>query len=155
MLVAMNDMRDQIQTFVRRFGLLNTACREECCGQQVSMVQSHILGEVRRLIAPSMQRVADELAIDITTFSRQASRLQEKGLLERVGSPDDRRVTLLTLTDEGEAVLRRIDAYMDDRLGRAFAGMSAFEQETVLRSLELLNNAIGRTDTRESIACRN
>lgn len=151
----MNDMRDQIQTFVRRFGLLNAACREECCGQQVSMVQSHILGEVRRLNNPSMQRVADELGIDITTFSRQASRLQVKGLLERVGSPDDRRVTLLALTGEGEAVLRRIDAYMNDRLGRAFGCMSAFEQETVLRSLELLNSAIGRPDTEETIACCN
>ena len=60
----MESVREELQLFVRRFGLLNASCCDECCGQQVSMVQSHILFEIRRRGSPSMQRVAEELGMD-------------------------------------------------------------------------------------------
>ncbi len=147
------NIREQLQIFVRRYGLLNAACCDECCGEQVSMVQSHILFEVRRLDSPSMQRVSDELGIDITTFSRQVKGLEGKGLVARRVSPDDRRVTLLALTAEGRVVLDKIDRYMAERLERIFGQMSLFERETVVRSLGLLNEAIARSDQGGTIAC--
>jgi DNA-binding MarR family transcriptional regulator len=141
----MESVREELQFFVRRFGLLNASCCDECCGEQVSMVQSHILFEIRRIGSPSMQRVAEELGMDVTTFSRQAKGLEGRGLIVRQVSPDDRRVSLLGLTDEGEQVLVKIDRFMVDRLGRIFSHMSAFEQETVVRSLGLLNDAVARS----------
>src|ERR1039457_3899778 len=108
----METIREQLQIFVRRFGLLNASCCDECCGEQVSMAQSHILFEVRRLENPAMQQVAEELGLDVTTFSRQAKSLESKGLVARRVSPDDRRVTLLSLTSEGQRVLGKIDRYM-------------------------------------------
>lgn len=150
-----NNVREQLQIFVRRYGLLNAACCDECCGEQVSMVQSHILFEVRRLGSPSMQRVSDELGIDITTFSRQVKGLEGKGLVARRVSPDDRRVTLLGLTTEGRGVLDKIDRYMTERLERIFGQMTVFERETVVRSLGLLNEAIARSDQEGTIACCN
>ena len=149
----METVREKLQIFARRFGLLNASCCDECCGEQVTMVQSHILFEVRRLDSPAMQRVADELGIDITTFSRQVKGLEIKGLIMRRVSPDDRRVNLLELTDEGRRVLGQIDSYMARRLERIFGGMSAFERETVVRSLGLLNEAIGSADQEGEIAC--
>lgn len=140
----MDSIREQIQIFVRRFGLLNASCCDECCGEQVSMVQSHILFEVRRVGSPAMQQVAEELGVEITTFSRQIKTLEAKGLVSRRVSPDDRRVTLLGLTDEGVRVLTQIDSYMTKQLDHIFGGMSLFERETVVRSLGLLNNAVNR-----------
>ena len=55
----MESIREQLQIFTRRFGLLNESCCDECCGQQVTMTQSHILFEVRRSGSPSMQQVAE------------------------------------------------------------------------------------------------
>jgi DNA-binding MarR family transcriptional regulator len=138
----MESMREQLQLFTRRFGLLNESCCDECCGEQVSMTQSHILFEVRRLGNPSMQQVAEALGIDITTFSRQAKGLDAKGLISRTVSPDDRRVTLLGLTTAGRQVVEKIDRYMASRLEKIFGGMSRFERETVVRSLGLLNEAV-------------
>jgi DNA-binding MarR family transcriptional regulator len=140
----MESVREQLQIFTRRFGLLNASCCDECCGEQVSMVQSHILFEVRRLENPSMQRVAEELGMDITTFSRQVKSLEKKGLVARRVSPGDRRVSLLGLTDSGRQVLEKIDGYMAGRLEQVFACMSDFERETVVRSLGLLNKAVAR-----------
>ncbi|MBK5276753.1 MAG: MarR family transcriptional regulator [Desulfuromonadales bacterium] len=147
----MNTIRDYLQVFVRRFGLLAAACCDECCGEQVSMAQSHILFEVRRQPCSSMQRIADELGLDVTTFSRQVKGLEGKGLVARRVSPDDRRVSLLDLTPAGSGVLDRIDVYMEERVGRIFARMSAFEQETVTRSLGLLNNALAREADEEFV----
>jgi DNA-binding MarR family transcriptional regulator len=140
----MNSIREELQVFVRRFGLLNASCCDECCGEQVSMAQSHILFEVRRLESPSMQQVAEELGMDVTTFSRQAKTLETKGLISRCVSPNDRRVTLLELTVTGRQVLEKIDGYMATQLEKLFSNMTSFERETVVRSLGLLNNAIAR-----------
>lgn len=154
----MESVREQLQIFVRRFGLLNASCCDECCGERVSMAQSHILFEVRRRPGSPMQRIAEELGLDVTTFSRQVKGLETKGLVERRVATEDRRVSLLELTRAGAAVLDKIDTYMAARIGRIFGEMSGFEQETVTRSLGLLNDALERVEGAEaqqkgSIAC--
>jgi DNA-binding MarR family transcriptional regulator len=140
----MESIREQLRIFTRRFGLLNESCCDECCGEQVSMTQSHILFEVRRSGSPSMLHVAEELGIDVTTFSRQAKALEAKGYISRRVSPDDRRVTLLELAGAGGQVLEKIDHYMAARLEKVFGGMTQFERETVVRSLGLLNEAVAK-----------
>ncbi|MFZ4855600.1 MAG: MarR family winged helix-turn-helix transcriptional regulator [Desulfuromonadaceae bacterium] len=140
-------IRDELQLFVRRFGLLNAACCDECCGEQVSIVQSHILFEVRRVGAPSMQQVADELGVDITTFSKQVKLLESRGLVSKSVAPDDRRVSLLGLTDNGRQVLGQIDRYMETRVEQIFSVMTPFERDVVTNSLALLNGAIARIDS--------
>lgn len=140
----MESVREKLQIFARRFGLLNAACCDECCGEQVSLAQSHILFEIRRLGAPSMQQVAEELGMDVTTFSRQAKGLEGRGLIARTVSPEDRRVSLLGLTEAGADVLKRIDRYMAGRIELIFSTMTDFERETVTRSLGLLNDAVAR-----------
>ena len=149
----MNNLHEQISVFTRRMGHLNAACCDECCGEQVSMIQSHILAEVRRLEIPSMQRVAGELGMDVTTFSRQAKTLEEKGLLSRRVSRDDRRVFLLGLTAEGALMLERIDRFMAQRLEQVFAGMTPFELESVVRSLGLLNGVLTHAGFRKKVEC--
>ena len=98
------------------------------------MAQSHILLEVRRLGSPSMLQVAQELGVDVTTFSRQIKALEARALISREVSSDDRRVMLLGLTAEGARVLERIDGYMAARLGKVFDGMTPFERETVVEA---------------------
>jgi len=141
----MQNVREELQIFVRRFGLLNASCCDECCGEQLSIAHSHILFEVRRTANPSMQRVAEELGLDITTFSRQIKTLEEKGLIHRRVSPDDRRVNILGLTESGLHVLANIDKYMEEKIEQIFSSMTPFERETVTRSLGLLNEAVVRT----------
>ncbi|GFE62478.1 MarR family winged helix-turn-helix transcriptional regulator [Geobacter sp. AOG2] len=155
----MDSVREELQLFVRRFGLLNASCCDECCGEQVSMAQSHILFEIRRMGSPSMQQVAEELGMDVTTFSRQAKSLEGKGLITRRVSAGDRRVSLLGLTDAGRQVLEKIDRYMAATVERIFSHMSGFERETVVRSLGLLNEAVAKAGNDPSqggkIACCN
>lgn len=140
----MESVREELQLFVRRFGLLNASCCDECCGEQVSMAQSHLLFEVRRAGKPSMQQVAEALGMDVTTFSRQVKALEERDLVLKSVSPDDRRVNLLDLTENGLQVLEKIDAYMEAKIGQIFSLLTPFERETTVRSLGLLNEALVR-----------
>lgn len=156
----MESIREKLQVFVRRFGLLNASCCDECCGEKVTMAQSHILFEIRRIGSPSIQRVAEELGMDVSTFSRQVKGLEAKGLVVRQVSPDDRRVSLLGLTDEGARVLAQIDRYMADKIEQIFSTMTPFERETVVNSLELLNEAVTKVGycgmpRKNNVACCN
>lgn len=98
--------------------------------------------------------------MDVTTFSRQIKGLEGKGFVTREVSPDDRRVSLLGLTDEGRCVLEQIDRYMADKIEQIFSAMTPFERETVVSALGLLNEAVARVgcsaeSRRNNIACCN
>ncbi len=92
-----------------------------------------------------MQQVAEELGMDVTTFSRQAKSLEGKGLIVRQTSRDDRRVNILGVTDEGMRTLEQIDHYMVEKLGRIFSTLTPFERDSVVRSLKLLNEALAKS----------
>lgn len=138
----MEPLSEQLRILFRRLNLLNASCCDECCSEQVSMAQCNILREVRLHPGLSMHCIAEELGMDITTLSRQIKSLEAKDVVFRHALPRDRRVSLLELTPAGIEVLERIDAYLSKRIAGIFDRMSGFEQETVIGSLALLNNAM-------------
>jgi DNA-binding MarR family transcriptional regulator len=140
----MENARELFQIMTRRFGLLN----KNCCtvgGCDISLVQSHLLYEIDRQHNPSMQQVADTLATDITTFSRQVQSLVKMDLVKKTPDPADRRVFTLSLTAQGKMVATMIDKQMNDYLDEVFSYMSEYEKETVLRSVKLFNEAMGKS----------
>lgn len=54
-----------------------------------------------------MKQLAHVASASLSRSSHAAKRLERRGLVERSPSPSDRRVTLVTLTDEGLDALRR------------------------------------------------
>ncbi|ADG81330.1 transcriptional regulator, MarR family [Thermincola ferriacetica] len=138
----MESTRDLFQIFVRRFGLLNASCCDCCCGEEVSLVQSHILYEIRRQKSASMQQVANALGMDITTFSRQVKTLEKKGLVRKKPHPEDRRIYLLSLTTAGEELENRIDERMKAFIDNILSQFTEFERDMVVKSVQLLNKAI-------------
>ncbi len=140
----MENTRELFQIMTRRFGLLN----KNCCsvgGCDISLAQSHLLYEIDRRHNPSMQQVAETLAIDITTFSRQVQSLIKMALVKKTADPSDRRVFTLSLTVQGKFVATTIDQQMNDYLNEVFSYMSEFEKETVLRSVQIFNEAMGKS----------
>ncbi|EGL18646.1 MULTISPECIES: MarR family winged helix-turn-helix transcriptional regulator [unclassified Paenibacillus] len=140
----MQDERELFQRMTRRFGLLN----KNCCtvgGCDISLVQSHILYEIDRRHKPSMQEVAEILGTDITTFSRQVQSLIKMKLVQKTPDPVDRRIHTLSLTTEGKFVATAIDTQMNDYLEEIFSYMSEFEKETLIRSIKLFNDAMGKS----------
>ncbi|WP_029192528.1 MarR family winged helix-turn-helix transcriptional regulator [Paenibacillus harenae] len=137
-----NNLRAMFLVLARRFGFLSELCCENCCGQEISLVQSHILFEIKNQHNPSIQDVANALGADITTFSRQVKALAEKGLVKKTPHQDDNRVQILSLTPEGEAVNLGIDIQVNQNLYDVLSHLSDFERDSVIRSIGLLNDAM-------------
>lgn len=144
----MENTRELFQIMTRRFGLLN----KNCCtagGIDISLIQSHILYEIKHLHQPSVQQVADVLGTDITTFSRQIQSLVKLNLIKKTPHPDDRRIHVLSLTTEGKFAAATIDHQMNAYLDEVFSHMNEFEKETVIRSIKLLNASMAKS----SVCC--
>jgi DNA-binding MarR family transcriptional regulator len=137
-------VRENFQTIVRKFGLLaKTCCSVD--GNDLSVIQSHILYEISSKGNPSIQQVADLLGVDITTFSRQIQTLVKMELVMKKPSPEDKRVTNLELTDNGKSVARAIDHQVNEYIAEIFMQMTEFERETVQHSLQLLAEKMNRS----------
>ncbi|WP_046225850.1 MarR family winged helix-turn-helix transcriptional regulator [Paenibacillus dauci] len=140
----MHNKRELFQIMTRRFGLLN----KNCCtidGHDLSAAQSHILYEIDRQAEASMQQIAETLGTDITTFSRQVQALIKIELVQKEPDPMDRRVSLLSLTMTGKSIADTIDEQMNSYLDEVFSYLTEFEQETILRSIYLLNEAMAKS----------
>jgi len=142
----LENTRELFQIFVRRFGILHADCCDCCCGEEVSMVQCHIMYEINRLYSPSMQQVAGALGMDITTFSRQIKTLEKKGLVEKAPDLEDRRINVLALTDKGKQTEQRIDLMMKGYIEDIMSQLTEFERDMIIRSMQLLNKAILQSD---------
>lgn len=138
------ELRHQLQIFARNFGFLN----KECChvqGHAISLVQSHILYEIKRQQQPSIQQVAEALGTDITTFSRQIQSLEKMNLVKKTPNADDKRVFILSFTEEGEKVVHVISGQMNQMLHETLSHMTDDEKEMVIKSIQLLNNSMAKT----------
>jgi DNA-binding MarR family transcriptional regulator len=60
-------------------------------------------------------------------------RLEERGLVLRVRTPEDRRVVEVALTEQGREEMRRAHAGMLERLDRVLAPLTADEQREFMR----------------------
>lgn len=142
----MNQFRDSMFNLARKFGVLNEQSCVNCCGKELSLVQSHILYEVNRQNQPSMQDVAGALSMDITTFSRQVKNLIDKNIVKKTPDPKDNRIHILSLTDKGKEIQNDIDKEANVYFEQVFSQLSEFEQDTIIRSIELLNMTMNKTE---------
>ena len=110
--------------------------------EEVSVIQSSILYEISGLSKPSMQMVSVAVGMDITTFSRQVGTLEKKNLVLRTPLEEDRRIYILSLTEQGREILDVMNNKIANEMEKAFAAMNDFERETVIRSLHVLEEKL-------------
>lgn len=90
----------------------------------------------------SVSTLADALALDRTTLTRNLKVLESRGLLQTRDSEDDARVRMVSLTLEGSDVLsgallrwEEMQAMVEERFGRE-------RLTTLYEELEALGNAV-------------
>ncbi len=119
-----------------------------CIGSQqlvragVSMSHLHVMWMLKRHGELSMGRLAEMLDVGLSNASGLIDRMAERGLVERVRVPDDRRLVLVALSDHGRQMLDHADVLRSDLL------------ETILRRLEpaqLQRVAVALADIRQAM----
>lgn len=92
--------------------------------------------------AHTLGELADRERVSAPAMTRTVNCLQENGYLTRSADENDGRKVVITLTDEGRAVVdetaRRRDAWVE----KALAEISADERETLARAAEIMQRLV-------------
>ena len=95
---------------------LRAAVADRFAVHGMSMSQFHVLSQLERQGPISMSRIAEFLDVSMPNASGLVDRMVERGLVERVGDPEDRRVVLVKLTSAGLAALEAAEGIKLDRI---------------------------------------
>jgi DNA-binding MarR family transcriptional regulator len=82
-----------------------------------------------------MMRIRDLLLVHGSRVTYLVGRLEEAGLVRRGADPDDRRVSLVSLTEEGNALVERAAAHLAES---GFGVFAALDEERLAQLGDLL-----------------
>ncbi|GIN41152.1 MarR family winged helix-turn-helix transcriptional regulator [Heyndrickxia oleronia] len=86
--------------------------------------------------------IAKTFHLDISTVSRQTTTLESLGFIQRFSDPNDKRVSLFQITDEGRQALREDIEKRLDRYTNMLDTWSILECETFKELLTRMNQAL-------------
>ena len=134
--------------YIRRLQQIAVAVfLQETEAQGVTPVQFAALQTVANTPGIDQRTLARSIGFDTSTIAGVVDRLEARGLMQRGPSSDDRRVRLLTLTDEGQALLRAVIPSMLRTQDRILEPLRPREREEFMRMLRVLvtaNNELSR-----------
>ncbi len=96
--------------------------------------------ERRGPLTPS--ELAGAERIQRPTVTRLLARLEAEGLVARAGDPADRRVSLISATPAGRALLRTLRTRKTAYLARRLEGLPAAELDTLARAAAILERLL-------------
>ena len=103
----------------------------------LSPVQCHVLHLIEPDRPTAMNRLAEALSCDASNVTGLVDRLEARGLVQRRGSDDDRRVKVLALTRTGSRLRGQLLRRMTGE-HLPLAKLSARDQRALVRILEKL-----------------
>jgi len=95
---------------------LRCASTEKFVRAGISMTQIHVLRQLEQHGTMSMSRIAELLDVSLSNATGIIDRMAERGLVERVRVPDDRRVVLVQPSDLGIQALDETEGIKLDRI---------------------------------------
>jgi DNA-binding MarR family transcriptional regulator len=110
-------------------------------GPQLVLLQ--IMGQGETVTAGELARRASLSQATVTTI---LDRLEERGLVSRKRSTDDKRRVHVALTDPGSAALVAAPRLLQDNFVKAFAALPDWEQHLLIASLERVAQMMNAAD---------
>jgi DNA-binding MarR family transcriptional regulator len=104
-----------------------------------------LLHASRRQHSPS--QLMSLLGTDTAGMTKLADRLEAKHLIQRHPNPQDRRSVLITLTQDGQALVPRLAPVFGRITGQLFNGFSPAEISALTTMLERMRSNIATTAT--------
>jgi DNA-binding MarR family transcriptional regulator len=116
--------------------------RREAREVGVSPEQVSLLVTVKYAPGIGVGELAARERVSAPAMSNHVDRLERDGLVERTPSSDDRRRVGLTLTDEGQRVLRRVRSRRTAWLASRLGGLTPEELAAVEAAVEPLSRLV-------------
>ena len=108
----------------------------------VSLSHMHVLWLLQHHGAMTMSRVAELIDVSLSNATGIIDRMEEKGLIERVRVPDDRRLVLVRPGAAGLQALVQSETSKRERLRSVLGHLTAAERPVVLEALRSLRRAL-------------
>jgi DNA-binding MarR family transcriptional regulator len=116
----------------------------QCQAHGLSMTHFHVLAVLEAEGPTPMSRLADQLGVAFSNLTGIVSRMEERGIVERVHDAEDRRVVQAQLTPFGREIVQKVEATRLEHMRQLVGALTADEQRTVLGALQTLTSAHAR-----------
>ncbi|MCR4524174.1 MarR family winged helix-turn-helix transcriptional regulator [Bosea sp. 47.2.35] len=123
----------------------------ECASLDMTPVQYAALVTIGENTGIDATRLSALIAFDRSTLGNVLERLESKRLIRRLSDGKDRRVKVLQLTTEGEAILAQAAPFVESAQHRILAPLSCEDRRsfmTMLMQLVEANNEASRVPLR-------
>lgn len=90
-----------------------------------------------------LTHLAEHLAVNPSTAMRMAERLAASGMIDRAPNPENRRESILTLTDTGRRVVEQVTGRRRAEIAAIVESMPAAHRERLVEALEAFSAAGG------------
>ena len=84
----------------------------------------------------AIQDISDALNLPRPGVTRTVKEMEEKGFLQKIASPDDGRVTYITITEAGKELHQKFDAQYFDMLAPYMDEISEEDAQNMIRTIE-------------------
>lgn len=112
----------------------------------LTRAQWRVLAQLRRREGINQRALADILEIENITLTRHIDRLEAKGLVERRGDPNDRRVRTLHFKPGTEAMLGKMRKLSEQTRAEALNGISERDSEQLIDMLIKIKDNLSGLD---------
>jgi DNA-binding MarR family transcriptional regulator len=108
----------------------------------VSMTHLHVLWQLQHHGELPMHRIADLLDVSLSNATGIIDRMEERGLVERVRVPDDRRLVLVRPTKTASETLDEVEAIKQEHVRKVLQRLSPAQLERVALAFDDIRDAI-------------
>jgi DNA-binding MarR family transcriptional regulator len=128
--------------FRSSIGELRCVASERLVRQGVSMSHLHLMSMLDRHGQLPMSRIAELLDVSDSNATGLIDRMEERGFVERIRHPDDRRVVLVRVSERGQQILTDIEVVRDDLMRRVLARLDDGQLDRLRQAAEDVNAGV-------------
>lgn len=127
--------------------------RDEICCGDLTLQQFDTLKRISTAERSTLGSVAQELEIDLSTASRNLTRLEKQGYVSKIRDASDARTVILRLTAKGTRALSTLSCDERDAFAAVYDRISADRRGKVVAGLTALAEALAETQAPAAEAC--
>ncbi|HEY5299849.1 MAG TPA: MarR family winged helix-turn-helix transcriptional regulator, partial [Acetobacteraceae bacterium] len=144
-------MSDRIAA-IRRFNRFYTRCvgvlQEGLLHSRFSLAETRVLYELAHRRDGTAAELARDLGLDAGYLSRILTRLDEDGLIARAPSAEDRRRSVLSLTEAGRAAFAPLDESAREEVAGLIGGLPEPAQDELVGAMTRIEALLGASPAR-------
>jgi DNA-binding MarR family transcriptional regulator len=125
-------------------GMMRCAGTSRMVRSGISMTHLHILWLLEHHGELTMGRLAELVDVSLSNASGLIDRMEERGLVERIRVPDDRRIVLVRVSPEGARMRDEIEAIKQDQMRSILGNLDVDQLTRLLGAVTDLRGAVAQ-----------